>query len=98
MGRGTFSQLLRFCRIAFAATPLLILGLLTSACSLDASITNTAIAPSLVISSSRTEPDFLHGEMVTTSSGYRLKTVFNEIGDKQALPNGYKVEGVFYER
>lgn len=78
---------------------LFIVSSLSAACSLDASITRQDDAPSSDINTSnRTEPDFLHGEMVTTASGYKLKTVFGEVGNKQALSNGYKVEGVFYER
>jgi hypothetical protein len=48
----------------------------------------------------RADPDFIPGEIVTTSSGtpgYQVKAVFGEISEKQTTSNGWQIEGVFYE-
>lgn len=45
----------------------------------------------------RTSPDFVLGEVVTTSSGYQGIGVFGEVSEKKNTPNFYQFEGVFYE-
>lgn len=87
---------------------LIAISALGTACSLNASITGaleqisetpSAITPpELIPSEVRASPDFLSGEVVTTSNGYKFKAVFGEIGNKQTLSNGYKVDGVFNAR
>lgn len=76
-----------------------LLGL--SGCSLDASITNTgSVAGILPSIQERKEPDFISGEIVTTSNGtpgYQVKAVFGEVIEKQTTTTGWKIDGVFYE-
>lgn len=75
--------------------------LMLSGCSLDASITNTgSVVGALPSIQERKEPDFIPGEIVTTSNGtpgYQVKAVFGEITEKQTTLTGWKIDGVFYE-
>lgn len=67
-------------------------------CSLDASIDelSRSVAPALE-DLNRKNPDFIHGELVTTNNGYRFTVVFGEISEKKSLSSGWQVEGAFYE-
>lgn len=88
---------------------LLLLGtLFVSACSLDASLTSTQLAPAAVVVEQRLSPDFISGEMVTSSTasgssinGYTINGVFGEIGSAQttsattgSAPN-YTIQAAF---
>lgn len=69
-----------------------------SACSLDAniqSLSHTIDFEQL----NRKEPDFIHGEVVTTSAGHQITGVFGEISEtKKSFNNSqWEFEGVFYE-
>lgn len=70
---------------------------------MEASVVNTPstegdkTAPLPVENLTRKEPDFISGELVTTSNGYQIKGAFGEISEKQVLSNGYTVEGAFYQ-
>lgn len=85
---GTISK-----RISFFA----ILTMLGSACSLDANITSMSENLPVVEDLERADPDFVHGEIVTTSSGFQVKAVLGEISEETTATNGWRVEGVFYE-
>jgi len=69
-----------------------------SACSLDANIESLSqvidIEPL-----NRRDPDFIHGEVVTTSGGHQITGVFGEISEKTKAFNNsqWEFEGVFYE-
>lgn len=69
-----------------------------SACSLDASI--ASLSQSIDIEQlNRKEPDFIHGEVVTTSAGHQITGVFGEISETTKAFNNsqWEFEGVFYE-
>lgn len=73
--------------------------LFLTACSLESSITNLTDA---IDALNREEPDFIYGEVVTTSGGtpgYEVKAVFGEVSEKTQSLNGnnWKIEGAFYE-
>lgn len=73
-----------------------------TACSLNASISSIDQAEVEFESQARKVPDFIHGEVVTTSGGrpgYVVKAIFGEISEKtESLNgNGWQFEGVFYE-
>jgi len=70
---------------------------LTSACSLDAQITEVNSNLPVLENLSRKDPDFHLGEVVTTSNGVVFKGVFGEISEKVVLDNGVQFEGAFYE-
>ncbi len=96
-----FGLLARFGTIAGLIKILLpfsVLLFLTS-CSLESSITNLTDA---IDALNREEPDFIYGEVVTTSGGtpgYEVKAVFGEVSEKTQSLNGnnWKIEGAFYE-
>lgn len=70
-----------------------------AACSLDASIieqVNRSIEP-VIEDLNRRNPDFIHGELVTTNNGYQFTAVFGETSEKKSLSNGWRIEGAFYE-
>lgn len=71
-------------------------------CSLDASITDIVSNENPVIDLNRKDPDFIPGEVVTTSEGtpgFQVRAVLGEIGEKQEATTlgGWQVEGTFYE-
>lgn len=71
-------------------------------CSMDASITDLISKDAPAVDLNRKEPDFIPGEIVTTSEGtpgFQIKAVFGEIGEKQEATTfgGWQVEGTFYE-
>ncbi len=73
-----------------------------SGCSLDASLVQLPALDKVVETPEvenliRKEPDFISGELVTTSNNYQIKGAFGEISEKKELANGYTIEGVFYE-
>lgn len=66
------------------------LALSTTACSIDASLLNQLTqTPSITETlESRKEPDFMDGEVVTTTNSYQIRATFGEIGDTQEIvPN-----------
>lgn len=70
---------------------------LMSACSLEANIefpSDLTLKPM-----HRKEPDFIHGEVVTTTKGHQITGVFGEISEKTKAINtdSWEFEGVFYE-
>lgn len=69
-----------------------------TACSLDADIKTFAQIIDLE-NMNRKEPDFTHGEVVTTTGGHQFTGVFGEISEKtMAIDNNqWQFEGVFYE-
>lgn len=81
----------------------LILGLSLTGCSLEVSLEQlTEFVPPSILPQERKEPDFIHGEVITThagTAGYQLRGVFGEVSEKTASLNGnhWQVEGVFYE-
>lgn len=75
-----------------------------SGCSFDASITHEELqSPSIDLEPlplARGAPDFVSGEVVTTTlgdPGFEVKGVFGEVSEKQRTANGWTVDGVFYE-
>ncbi len=92
MGSKKYSNI-----IFFKACLAVVAAGFTSACSMDASILdmNQVLAP--IEDLNRKEPDFIHGELVTTNNGYQVKAVFGEISEKTTTSNGWQIEGVFYE-
>ena len=75
-------------------------GLLVSlsACSMDASIQSLSEAIDSIANLNRKDPDFIHGEVVT-SGHYQVTGVFGEISEKTKAVNNsqWEIEGVFYE-
>ena len=71
-------------------------ALTLSACSFDASITDDIASTPESYPFNRQDPDFLPGEDVVTTSGYRLRGALGEISEKKKLANGYQFEGAFY--
>ena len=68
-----------------------------SGCSLDANI--QSLSQSIDVENlNRKDPDFIHGEVVT-SGHYQMTGVFGEISEKtQSINNSqWEFEGVFYE-
>lgn len=77
---------------------------LVTGCSLEANITSDVPVtplPSVDLDPfSRQSPDFIPGEVVTTTlgtPGMQVKAVFGETPEKQTTANGWTVEGVFNE-
>lgn len=72
-----------------------------SACSLEASITEISSIINDISDpnqkTQRSDPDFVAGEVVTTSNGTIVTGSFGEVSERQTLSNGVVVEGVFYE-
>lgn len=78
---------------------LLLVSIILPACSLEANISSLTDA---IEALNREEPDFIYGEVVTTSGGtpgYEVKAVFGEVSEKTESLNGnnWKIEGAFYE-
>lgn len=84
-------------------TYLVILFVLLSGCSLDASLINARSVigdnpesnPNLKMQ--RANPDFIAGEVVTTGNGVVIQGTFGEVSEKKTLSNGVEFEGAFYE-
>lgn len=78
------------------------LCLALSACSLEAGITSlgSELGGSPALPQERKEPDFIAGEVVTTTEGtpgYQVKAVFGEVTERQTTSTGWRIDGVFYE-
>lgn len=91
-----------FTKKTLRALLICISGLAIAACSLDASIEKLTQDLSDPVNQSRTQPDFIYGEFVTTSAGhpgYQVKAVFGEVSEKTVSLTGnqWKIEGAFYE-
>lgn len=79
--------------------------LLTGCGGVDSSITDLVDSSLnlLPTAQNRVDPDFIPGEIVTTSNGtpgYQVKAVFGEVSEKQTTTMGtpgWQVDGVFYE-
>ncbi|WP_374028916.1 hypothetical protein [Bdellovibrio bacteriovorus] len=69
-----------------------------SACSFEASISGleSEINPSLD-SLQRKQPDFVSGEVVTTSSGVVITGTFGEISETKKVSPEITIQGAFYE-
>lgn len=81
--------------LSFLALALAVISL--SACSMEASLTKLGSIEDPTLSSQRTKPDFVTGEIVTTSNGVVVKGTFGEISEKKVLSSGVEVDGAFYE-
>lgn len=69
-----------------------------SGCSVKGSIEEISDGPLAPIETlSRENPDFISGEVVTSSSGYQGIGVFGEVSEKTSSANSYYIEGAFYE-
>lgn len=69
-----------------------------SGCSIKGSIEEISDGPLAPIETlSRENPDFISGEVVTSSSGYQGVGVFGEVSEKTSSANSYYIEGAFYE-
>ncbi len=69
-----------------------------SGCSVKGSIEEFSDGPLAPIETlSRENPDFISGEVVTSSSGYQGIGVFGEVSEKTSSANSYYIEGAFYE-
>ena len=68
-----------------------------SGCSLDAIIQSLLSENLFFKVETKKTPDFLPGEIVTTSRGYQVQVIFGDISQKKSTANGYELEGVFYE-
>lgn len=69
-------------------------------CSLDVSLESPQSLSDISLKTmNRKEPDFIHGEVVTTSKGHQITGVFGEISEKTKAINNdqWEFEGVFYE-
>lgn len=85
-------------RLTTVSALLLIAGLVAASltgCSFDASVTDYAPSTDVPnVSLSRAAPDFLSGEVVTTTNGTTIRAVFGEVTEKRVLSSGHTVEGV----
>ncbi len=65
---------------------------------MDASIQSLSEAIDSIANLNRKDPDFIHGEVVT-SGHYQVTGVFGEISEKTKAVNNsqWEIEGVFYE-
>lgn len=71
-----------------------------NACSLDADIQSISRDREIDFEKmNRKEPDFIHGEVVTTSAGHKITGVFGEVSEtKKSFNNSqWEIEAVFYE-
>lgn len=84
----------------------LLLMVLLSGCSLDASLmTPRSLTDNLPdpgdsgpnLKPQRVDADFIAGEVVTTGNGVVIQGTFGEISEKKELSNGVTFEGAFYE-
>lgn len=76
---------------------LLILSMFVSlGCSLEASLISLNAIEDTTNNLNREEPDFIAGEVITSSNGYKATGVFAETSDRKTSSNGYQMEGVFY--
>lgn len=65
---------------------------------MEATLSNLKESPPQVVQpTSRPYPDFVMGEVVTTSSGHKIRGVFGEVSEKTMTSNGWQIHGVFYE-
>lgn len=82
-------------KIIFSFALVMCLG----ACSMDANIQSLSqIKDKIIENLNRKDPDFIHGEVVT-SGHYEITGVFGEISEKTTAINNsqWEIEGVFYE-
>lgn len=74
---------------------------ISAGCSVEVSVkdmdleSNAPKAPAPIITENRTDNDFINGEIVVTSTNYKINGVFAELSEKQTTTSGYTIEGVF---
>lgn len=78
----------------FALFALLVLP----SCGIEANIQalGQIASPDINEPTNRKEPDFLSGQVVTTSQGYQLRAVFGELPENQ-VSNGHEIMAVIHE-
>jgi hypothetical protein len=84
------------CRKSFGFYLLILFMFVSLGCSIDASLISLNAIEDTTTNLNREEPDFIAGEVITSTNGYKATGVFSETSDRKTSSNGYQMEGVFY--